>query len=84
MIDDHVRLSRTQRRIYDLVKLRPGILASCLAQLLWEDDPNGGPDSGIKCLHVHVYHLNKKLKPHGIVVRSPFGAGEDGYRIRPI
>ena len=70
-------LTPIQQRILDAVKRCPGISAEQLRCLVWQDDPNGGPE----CRHtifVHVSHLNNRLAPLGIVVRSEGG----GYQIR--
>jgi hypothetical protein len=71
-------LPRIKRLIYDTVRRRPGISAAQLRDLVWCDDPDGGPLTDTKCLHVHVSQLNDRLAPHGITIRSQSG----GYRIR--
>jgi len=71
-------LTPIQQRIFDLVKQRPGLTAERLRSLVW-DDPSGGPE----CRHtifVHISHLNNRLAPLGIVVRSEGG----GYQIRGV
>jgi hypothetical protein len=62
------------------VRRRPGVSADTLREIVWADDPNGGPEDR-KVLHVHIHQLNRLLAPCGIVVRAPFGVGA-GYRIR--
>jgi len=66
-----------KQRILETVKRRPGITAQQLRDWVWVDDPNGGPLTGTKNLHVHVAQLNALLRPLGICVRSQGG----GYQI---
>jgi hypothetical protein len=63
--------------IFDAVRRRPGIAAQELRDRIWADDPDGGPLTDTKCLHVHVAQLNALLCPLGICVRSQGG----GYQI---
>jgi hypothetical protein len=68
-----------KQRIFETVQRRPGITAADLRDVVWADDPNGGPE----CRHtifVHVSQLNHLLEPHGIVIRSQGG----GYQIRAV
>jgi hypothetical protein len=69
-----------KRRIYDIVSRHHGISAERLRELVWIDDPAGGPENR-KCLHVHVHQLNKMLAPLGLVVR---GSGSGGYQMRAL
>jgi len=72
-------LPPTKRKIFELVQRHPDISAERLRDLVWADDPNGGPE----CRHtifVHVSQLNDLLASHGICVRSEGG----GYRIRQV
>ena len=66
-------LPPTKQRILDAVKRRPGITAQELRNWVWADDPDGGPLTDKKCLHVHVAQLNALLRPLGIAVRSQGG-----------
>jgi hypothetical protein len=77
---EEFQLPPIKRRIFDAVAKSPGISAERLREIVWADDPNGGPEDR-KCLHVHVHQLNKLLLPFGLMVRAPFGAGA-GYRIK--
>jgi len=72
-----LRLPRIKRIIFEAVQRRPDISAAELRDIVWADDPNGGPEDR-KCLHVHVSQMNRLLAPHGIMVRSQGG----GYRVR--
>ena len=66
-----------KERILAAVRRRPGITAQELRDSIWADDPDGGPLTDTKCLHVHVAQLNTLLRPLGIMVRSQGG----GYQI---
>lgn len=72
-----IALPKIKQRILDAVKRCPGISAEELRDVVWADDPSGGPEDR-KVLHVHVNQLNHLLAPHGIAVRSQGG----GYQIR--
>jgi hypothetical protein len=65
-----LRLPPIKQRIYDAVRRRPGITAQELRDWVWADDPDGGPLTDTKCLHVHVAQLNTLLRPYGIT--GPF------------
>ena len=71
-----------KRRIFEAVQHRPGVSADALREIVWADDPNGGPEDR-KVLHVHIHQLNRLLTPFGVEVRAPFGAGA-GYRIQKV
>lgn len=47
-----------------------GIATDRLFDLLYADDPNGGPDTGIKVLHVRVSQANRILREHGWAIRG--------------
>jgi hypothetical protein len=66
-----------KQRILGTVRNRPGITAQALRDAVWWDDPDGGPLTDTKCLHVHIAQLNVLLRPLGIMVRSQGG----GYQI---
>jgi hypothetical protein len=76
---EELHLSPIQRRIFDAVRRRPGISAENLRDVVWADDPNGGPECR-HCIYVHVFQLNQRLAPLSILVRAPKGAGA-GYRV---
>lgn len=44
---------------------RWGISTDRLFDLLYSHDPNGGPETGIKVLHVRVNQANRLLREHG-------------------
>ena len=60
-------LPPVKRRIDDLVCRHPGIAAERLRELVWIDDPAGGPEDP-KVLYVHVSQLNQQLAPYGIEI----------------
>jgi hypothetical protein len=78
-----IHMSPMERRIYDMVRRRMpyGINAADMFAAIYANDPNGGPlDQSV--LHVNVHHLNARLKPHGLVVRSSHKKGRGApYRI---
>ena len=77
---EEFQLPPIKRRIFDAVAKSPGISAERLREIVWADDPNGGPEDR-KCLHVHVHQLNKLLLPFGLMVRAPFGFSGHGVHL---
>ncbi len=67
-----------KQKIYSIVSWHHGISAEHLRELVWIDDPCGGPEDR-KVLHVHVCQLNRLLAPYGIEVR---GSISSGYRVQ--
>jgi hypothetical protein len=65
-------------RIWDVLQRRPGISAADLVDAVYAEDPNGGPDTGRKTIHVHVSHMNRRLMREGMTIK---GHVTDGYRI---
>lgn len=51
-----------------------------LAEIVWGDDPNGGPDSFLKGLGVLAYDVRLKIKGSGITVTGDAGS-TGGYRL---
>jgi hypothetical protein len=80
ILPEGLSLPPIKRRILDAVQRHPGISAEDLREIVWRADPNGGPEDR-KALHVHVFQLNQRLAPYGVMVRAPKGAGA-GYRVR--
>jgi hypothetical protein len=74
-------LPRMLRRIYEAVKRHPGITPARLRDIVWADDPDGGPLDISTCLSVQIINLNARLKPHGIEVRSATKKPGTTYRI---
>ena len=75
---DDIVLPPIKRRIYDIVSRHHGISAERLRELVWIDDPSGGPEDP-KVLHVHVCQLNRLLVPYGVEIR---GSVSGGYRVQ--
>lgn len=54
---------------------------------VYGDDPNGGPETGVKIIAVHIWRINKALAPHGIRIRHT-GIGRGGsagvYLMEPL
>lgn len=75
------RLPGVKRRIYDIVRKRhpSGISAKILTELVYADDPEGGPES-TNCVHVHVGHINKIISDYGWQIKARRGAS-DGYKL---
>jgi hypothetical protein len=67
-----LQLPPIKKRILEMVQRRPRIPAAALRELVWADDPNGGPEN-FKTIHVHIFQLNKLLAPFGLAVRAPQG-----------
>jgi hypothetical protein len=77
IIPTGLMLPRVKARIYDIVRRLPGISAEQLVEHVWSDQ-DGGPESGRKAIHVHIYGLNRLLAQHGLQVR---GSTSGGYRV---
>jgi hypothetical protein len=75
---DQLRWPRVKARIWDVVQRRPGISAEELVDAVYGADPNGGPDSGRKAIHVHVNHMNRRLMREGMSIK---GHVTYGYKI---
>ena len=80
IIPDDIPLSPIKARILRTVRARPGISGEALRTVVWANDPDGGPENR-KCLHVHIWQLNRVLAPRGIAVR---GSPWTGYRVQPL
>jgi hypothetical protein len=62
IVPPKIALSRTGRRIFDAVKAHPGILAENLRDIVWADDPSGGPESR-HAIYAHVFILQWRSSP---------------------
>lgn len=69
--------SPTRVRIYDIVRksMPEGIYSEDLCTMVYASDRNGGPDTGIDVIRVHVFRLNKDLKQFGYKIKSKSGVG---------
>lgn len=81
---DGLKLHPNQQRLFDIVKRAGsgGILSTDLFDLLYRDDPNGGPDTGMQTLYTRISLLNVKLRRFGYVIRAPGGSGPQAYSLR--
>ena len=64
-----------------------GVTSERLFEIVYGGDRDGGPVTGVKILAVHVWAINKQLKPHGVVIHHT-GIGRGGadgvYILKPI
>jgi len=68
------------QRLYDFVASRPqGTTREQIADAIYAEDPNGGPDSpsAIKAL---IWKMNNRLKPEHLAIRGTMGCGSS-YRL---
>lgn len=63
-----------------------GLHSDRLFNILYGDDPNGGPSTGINTLHVRVWHLNRKLRTVGYTIKGEYpGKSMNGrYRLHVV
>ncbi len=47
-----------------------GISTDRLVNLVYSDDPNGGPDNAVKSIHVRICRMNKRLRPLGWLING--------------
>lgn len=68
-------LPRVKQRIYDYVSRHPeGCDRWQIMNYVYEDDPNGGPNS-TNVINVHIVQINKRLKPDGLRIWAGGGRG---------
>jgi hypothetical protein len=67
VVPPDLALPRILERLYAAVRERPRT-SSELHDIVWFDDPNGGPEW--RTLHVHIWRLNRRLAKNGVTVRS--------------
>ena len=79
----NLRLSAGYALIFDRVHRagKHGVSQVALFDWVYGHTPSGGPDSGLVVLRTRICYLNKKLRPHGLEIRAPSGAGSPGYRL---
>lgn len=75
-----LKLGPSTTRLFAMVeKAGPhGIPTDVLYDRLYANDPNGGPLTGHKCLHVRIYLLNKKLRQKGKEIAAIDLSGRNG------
>ena len=62
-----------RQRLYDLLRKRGELSGPDLHFGIWGHDPNGGPHLNV--LRVHIWHLNRELRKHGLRVRKDYNQG---------
>ena len=82
--DDFVpglRLVGMQKRILEIVSKRTpaGVSARELVDLVYQDDPNGGPEAADVSVKTTICRLNKTLKEHGLRITGKRGSRSLGY-----
>lgn len=50
-----------------------GISSPDLFDYLYSDDPEGGPNTGVKVITVHICHINKQIRQFGIAIKNDYG-----------
>ena len=80
---DAIKMSPTQRRIADLLASRFGrpVLCEHVADVVYADDPDGGPDGGIRVISAHISKIRRRIAKHGLSIDCGRGPGEHSYRM---
>jgi hypothetical protein len=71
-------LKGKSRKIFEFVRKagKAGILSDRLVDLVYQDDPNGGPLSAVASVHVLICRVNRVyLKPAGYVIKGEHTGG---------
>lgn len=74
-----LHLSPLQQRMYAAVKEHPGITMPEVFNVIYSDDPDGGPQYA--CIHVNKHALNQKLTRYGEKIIATQRRHPVGYRI---
>jgi len=61
-----MKLTNKTQAIYDAVKRRPRTVSE-LVEIIWWPHPQDGKRETVKA---HVWHLNQRLRPCGLMVRA--------------
>ena len=79
---DHLaaQVSPIMAAVIRAVARRPGIGSARLADIVYADDPNGGPDFAVISVRTAICRENKKLAKSGWAVKADIGASR-GYRL---
>jgi len=73
------------KRIYEFVSTHPhGVTANDIFEMLWGDDPDGGPIEGTERVFIMINTLNQKLRPHDLIVNGTKHNGLKHYALRRI
>lgn len=67
-----LRLSAFRTRLFEIVRRAGpnGITTDDIVSVLYADHPDGGPMTAHKCVHVHVYNINKLLRTRGYEIKA--------------
>jgi hypothetical protein len=70
-----VALPKMRQRIYDYVAAHPnGVPVGEIANHVYADDRNGGPDYSEVTIRTQIWHINHKcLRPMGLEIRGKSG-----------
>ncbi len=78
-------LSRMERRMVEFLAARTRfgrwVETSRVMDVLYADDPDGGPEFGRECVYVFAHSANKKLRPAGLKIESEQGRGARHRRL---
>lgn len=76
-----VVMSRGLKQIVEIVRRagKHGIHTERLFNKIYGADPNGGPEGGIKTLHVRVSQANRVLRRHGWEIRGEHTGNKGAY-----
>lgn len=78
------KLTPMQAKIYLTVRAaKDGIPMPRLSNRVYEDRPDGGPESSFVTIRTQIYLLNKRLAPFGERVKSDAGAFKLFRRVPP-
>jgi hypothetical protein len=73
-----------RRHLVDAVLAHPdGITSDRIADLIYADDPNGGPEHARRSIWVMINFANKQLAAQGYTIKSTGGPGAT-YRLLKI
>ena len=66
------RLTKTERRLYDMVVRsgRAGVSVDAVVDALYGDRVDGGPLTARAVVCTVRCHMNTKMKPHGFAIKS--------------
>jgi hypothetical protein len=66
----------------DILAGRPdGVLVRDLVDLVYADDPDGGPLTAQRCLNVIAHRANAQLRPQGYQIKSMWLGRGARYRL---
>jgi hypothetical protein len=79
--DPHMpQLSKNQRRVYLYIARHPGCVWQDIADHVYADHSDGGPESARTCIATFIHYANKRLADQRIVCTG--GSGASYYLIK--